>query len=192
METLPFDERYLNGIRDRDPDFESHFVAYFKMPIWIKARRQLRSPDLVEDAVQETVLRVLRYFRSGKTLQHPERLPAFVHSVCHNVTLEMIRAKSRSPQMAEAADPMDHRADLELHIISQERKRIVREILTQLPDKDRELLRLAVLEDLDKEELCRRFGTNEDYLRVLLHRARLRFRAALQKAESKTTARGAG
>src|SRR5262249_4260833 len=53
--------------------------------IWLKARRQLRAPDLVEDACQETLLRVLRYFRSGKGLDNRERLPAFVHSVCHNV-----------------------------------------------------------------------------------------------------------
>jgi len=46
--------------------------------IWLKVRRQLTAPDLVEDACQETLLRVLRYFRSGKGLDNRERLPAFV------------------------------------------------------------------------------------------------------------------
>ena len=193
VETLYFDERYAAGLRNQDPEVESHFVAYFKTPIWLKARRQLRAPDMIEDAVQETLLRVLRYFRSGKTLESPERLAAFVHSVCHNVTLEMIRSKTRYVQVSEnAPEPADHRDDAELQLVTEERKRLVREILGRLPEKDRELLRLAMLEEVENPELCRRFGVTQDYLRVLLHRARLRFRDALLKAEAKTQARSLG
>ena len=193
METLPFDERYIAGIRNRDPEIESHFVAYFKMPVWLKARRQLRSLDMAEDAAQETVLRVLRFFRSGKSLESPEKLPAFVHKTCHNVTLEMLRSKSHHPQPPETSiDPVDTRVSVELEIITEERKQMVREILSQLPEKDRELLRLAMLEEMDKDVLCKRYGVNQDYLRVLLHRARLRFRAALLKTTSKDLAKGRG
>jgi DNA-directed RNA polymerase specialized sigma24 family protein len=106
LETPRFDERYIAGLRDRDPEAEAHFVAHFRKPIWLKAQRQLRAPDMVEDACQETILRVFHYFRSGKGLENPERLPAFVHTVCHNVTLEMIRSKTRYSQMPETGfDP---------------------------------------------------------------------------------------
>lgn len=187
METLPFDERYISGIRDRDPEIESHFVSYFKTSLWAKARRQLRSLDLAEDAAQETVLRVLRFFRSGKNLESPDKLPAFVHRTCHNVTLEMLRTRTNNPQPPEtASDPVDTQTSVELQIITQERKQLVRDVLAQMPEKDAELLRLAMLEEMEKEELCRRYGVNGDYLRVLLHRARLRFRTALLKAEAQT------
>jgi len=194
VETPQFDERYITGIRNRDPEVESHFVAYFKMPVWLKAKRQLRAPDLAEDAVQETVLRVLRYFRSGKKLEFPERLPAFVQSICHNVTLEMLRAKSRFRQVAEnSPDPVDTRHSQELQVITEERKQMVRDVLAQLPVKDRELLQQAMLEDVDKEELCRRLGVDQKYLRVLLFRARQRFRAELLKREAnQAKSRGAG
>ena len=195
METSVFDERYLSGIRDRDPEVESHFVAYFRMPIWLKARRQLHSLDLAEDAAQETVLRVLRYFRSGKNLDYPERLPAFVQSICHNVTLEMIRTKTRFRQAPETApDPEDPSSNAEVQAVSEERKALVREILARLPDKDRDLLHLSTFEEMDKAELCERFGVGPEYLRVLLHRARQRFRAALEKAEagSRVKSQGAG
>lgn len=195
METFTFDEPYIKALQNREPAVESHFVAYFKTPIWLKARRQLRSADLVEDALQETMLRVLRYFRSGKTLESPERLPAFVHSVCHNVTMEMIRTRTRYLQAPEnRPEPADDRDDVEMQLVTEERKRLVREILNQLPEKDRELLRMAMLEEMENSELCRRFGVTQDYLRVLLHRARQRFRAALMKAEPqarpKTSAAG--
>jgi RNA polymerase sigma-70 factor, ECF subfamily len=193
VETFQFDQRYIAGIRNRDSEIESHFVAYFKMPVWLKARRQLRAPDMAEDAVQETLLRVLRYFRSGKSLELPARLPAFIQSICHNVTLEMLRAKSRYRQVPEnKRDPVDPRGNLELQIRTDERKRMVREILDKLPDKDRELLQLAILEDVDKRELCQRFGVNREYLRVLLFRARQRFRAELVKREAKGRAKSGG
>lgn len=186
METSCFDDRYIAGLRDRDPEAEAHFLTHFRKPIWLKAQRQLRAPDLVEDACQETILRVLHYFRSGKRLENPERLPAFVHTVCHNVTLEMIRSKTRYSQMPETApDPPDIGIDPHGELITRERKELVREILAQLPEKDRELLRLAMLEEVDKAELCRRFHANEEYLRVLLYRARARFRDELLKRKGK-------
>jgi len=183
LEPVCFDDRYIDGLRSLDSAVESHFVSYFQLPIRLTARRQLRSNDLVEDACQETLLRVLRYFRSGKDLDSPERLPAFVHSVCHNVTLEIIRSRTRYAQLpANGYDCADTREDIYRDLVTEERKKLVRAILLRLCKKDRELLRLAMLEETDKAELCRRFDATEQYLRVLLHRARGRFRAALLKA----------
>jgi RNA polymerase sigma factor (sigma-70 family) len=182
LETSRFDERYIAGLRDCDPEAEAHFVAHFRKPIWLKAQRQLRAPDMVEDACQETILRVFHYFRSGKRLENPERLPAFVHTVCHNVTLEMIRSKTRYSQMPETGyDPADNRASPHGELVTREREELVRQILTSLPERDRDLLRLAMLEEVDKAELCGRFHVNEEYLRVLLYRARMRFRDELLK-----------
>ena len=184
LETSCFDERYITGLRDRDPEAEAHFVAHFRKPIRLKAMRQLRAPDLVEDACQETILRVFHYFRSGKRLENPERLPAFVHTVCHNVTLEMIRSKTRYNQMPESGyDLPDSGSGPHGQLVTRERQELVREILSQLPEKDRELLRLAMLEEVDRAELCKRFGASEEYLRVLLCRARMRFRDELLKRQ---------
>jgi RNA polymerase sigma factor (sigma-70 family) len=178
-----FNEAYVTGLRERNPEIESHFIAHFSKVIWLILRNRLRSPQLAEDARQETLLRVLQYFRSGKSLRHPERLPGFVHTTCKNVALEMIRSDSRHLAMPEnAPDPVDERIDLDLDIVNEERKRVVREVLSKLSSRDRELLRLVFLEEMDKSEVCKRFHTDEDYLRVLLHRAKLRFRAALQKS----------
>ena len=177
-----FDTGYVTRLREREAETEAHFVAYFRTPIWLKAQRRLRAPDLVADACQETLLRVLQYLRSGKVLDYPERLPAFVNSVCHNVTLEMIRSQSRYAQIAAGdQEPASTWGDPYVQLITEERKQLVREILAQLSEKDRDLLRLAFMGEMDKAELCRRFGVNGTYLRVLLHRARMHFRNALMR-----------
>jgi RNA polymerase sigma factor (sigma-70 family) len=60
--------------------------------------------------------------------------------------------------------------------VSEERKAEVRKVLEGMGRRDRELLRMVFLEEMDKEEVCRRFGVDREYLRVLLSRAKSRFR----------------
>src|SRR6267143_1214184 len=86
-----FDHAYLVALRDRNPAVESHLVAALARPLWVKLHSRLRSPQLIEDARQETLLRVFTYFRSGKTLDNPASLPGFVLGVCTNVCHELLR-----------------------------------------------------------------------------------------------------
>jgi RNA polymerase sigma-70 factor, ECF subfamily len=58
--------------------------------------------------------------------------------------------------------------------------------------RDRELLRAIFLEEGDKDEVCRRFGVDRDYLRVRLHRAKERFRLLYQKDLPKASTTGSG
>src|SRR5262249_5330355 len=68
---------------------------------------------------------------------------------------------------------------LEGQILIEERREIVRKLLRDLPAKDRELLRRVFLEEEDKDSVCAEFQIDRAYLRVLLHRARLRFKLIL-------------
>ena len=52
----------------------------------------------------------------------------------------------------------------------------VREILLDLPVRDRSLLKAVFLDERDREEICREFGVDREYLRVLLHRAKQDFK----------------
>ncbi len=145
-------------------------------------RYRLRSWQLIDDIRQETFLRVLNFLRSDKTMDHPERLGAYVHSVSINVMMELLRASTRHPAMPEDAHQMvDGSMNPEGEVVTRERKDMVLGVLEELPEKDRRILRAVFLEDCDKDEVCRRFDVTRDYLRVLVHRAKIRFRAALDK-----------
>jgi RNA polymerase sigma-70 factor (ECF subfamily) len=50
-----------------------------------------------------------------------------------------------------------------------------------MPERDRRLLREVFLEERDKDEVCRDFGVDRDYLRVLLHRAKQSFKSMYLK-----------
>jgi RNA polymerase sigma-70 factor (ECF subfamily) len=171
-----FDQDYLRRLASRDVVVEHHFSSYFGNLLSLKLRARIRSPQLIEDIRQETLLRVLRIVR-GAGVEHPERFGAFVCGVCGNVMLELLRGETRHEGSAFEFEPADERVDLEMQLVNQQQRRQVAAMLEELPEKDRELLRMFFLEERDKTEICKRFNVREDYLRVLLHRAKLRFRS---------------
>jgi RNA polymerase sigma-70 factor (ECF subfamily) len=164
-----------------DPATQRHFIRYFSELLSIKLRSRLRSPHLVEEARQETFLRVLTILNRGG-LDQPERLGSFVNSVCNNVLFELYRAETRTPNLADdAPEPLDSRPDPEVGAVTRERRELVAEALDELPAKDRELIRQVFLEERDKDAVCRDFQVDREYLRVLLHRAKARFRAVIEE-----------
>jgi RNA polymerase sigma-70 factor (ECF subfamily) len=177
-----FDEVYFRRLRERDPQTESHFVAYFRDLLQIKLRSRLHSRQAIDDAVQETFVRVLAVVRSEAGMRQPERLGAFVNSVCNNVLLEAYRSKARNPQEdEERPEQADTTIDLDGFLISEQTSAQVRQVLDQLTEKDRRLLRAVFFEDKDKDTVCGEFGVDRDYLRVLLHRAKQSFKALYEK-----------
>jgi RNA polymerase sigma-70 factor (ECF subfamily) len=179
-----FDELYLQALARGEPQVADDLISFFTRPVKSKLCARLRSHQGVEDGCQETLLRVLIYFRSGKTLRRPASLPAFIHSVCGNVALEMIRTHKRYNQIAEGMpDLIDSRADSEGDTLARERARILQRTLESLSDKDHELLRRVCLDEEDKDKVCQELHIGRDYLRLLLHRARLRFKALVEQTD---------
>jgi len=194
VEFYAFDEAYYQRLRNGDPETEHHFVCYFSDLILIKLRSRLLPSDTIQEIQQETFARVLVALRKDAGLQKPDRLGAFVNSVCNNVMREHFRSNSRHDQLEGSfLDPPDHRADLDSVLVSQQAKSHVRRVLEQLPERDREVLREVFLEDEigDRDQLCERLGIDRDYLRVLLHRAKKNFKSLYESmmAESSKKAK---
>jgi RNA polymerase sigma-70 factor, ECF subfamily len=179
-----FDDSYLERLRAGDFRTQEHFVAYFSELIQIKLRSRLQSPQDIEDVRQETFVRVLTALRNEGGIRQAERLGPYVNSTCNNVLLE----KYRSPKGAslddeeEGIDLPDTRMDVLGVLVAKQTQEKVREILDDLPEKDRRILKEVFLEERDKDEVCKDFGVDRNYLRVLLHRAKLAFRAQYMKS----------
>lgn len=178
-----FDASYVENLCAGERQTEEHFVAYFSALLEIKLRSRLRSPQAVEDVRQETFARVFAVLRRDGGLRQPERLGAFVNTVCNNVLFEQYRAGARGESLDDETrpEPVATGADaLELAAARQLAEK-VREILLELPERDRALLKAVFLEESDRDEVCRSFGVDREYLRVLLHRARQGFKAEYVK-----------
>ncbi len=179
MEFRTFDEAYVQKLADGDPETEAHFNTYFNQFLSLKLRSRRIDADASGDIRQETLFRVLRVLRTGNGVSHPERFGSFVNSVCTNVMLEKNRSDARNPDAGEdPPEPPDHSMDVERALITEERTRIVKKILDELPKKDRDILRMVFFEELSREEICTRLNVESSHLRVLLHRAKARFQTA--------------
>ncbi|MBV9762276.1 MAG: sigma-70 family RNA polymerase sigma factor [Acidobacteriaceae bacterium] len=182
LERYVFDREYVERLSRGDGEIERHFTSYFGDLLWIKLRARLRSSQLAEDVRQETFLRVLTRLRTKGPIEYPERLGAFVNSVCENILSESFRAEARYRQVPEnAPENADSAADPEQQFVTEERKAQIRSSLGMLSDADRKILRRVFLEERDKDAVARELGVNRDYLRVRIHRALTRLRTALRK-----------
>jgi RNA polymerase sigma-70 factor (ECF subfamily) len=180
-----FDAEFVRRLIHSDSETESEFVSYFGELLAIKLRSRLRAPEIIQDVTQETFLRVLRTLRQSG-IDNPEALGSFVNSVCTNVLFEVYRAQSR------VTDPIEDRASEEIPadtaLAGEEERTQVRSVLSELPEKDRKILRWLFFEERDKGEVCRVLQVDREYLRVLVHRAKQRFRTDyLRRIATKVT-----
>ena len=184
MQRQSFDADYLHRLSQSDSETERDFVAYFTELLAIKLRSRLRSADQIRDVIQETFLRVLKTLRSSG-MDNPQALGSFVNSVCNNVLFEVYRAQSRFTEPLEDRPGDDLAAEDAL--VNEEERTQVRRVLNELPEKDRKILRWLFFDERDKGEICRILHVDREYLRVLVHRAKLRFRDDfLKRAATKT------
>lgn len=177
-----FDATYLEQLTAGDPEVERHFTEYFGVLLLAKLRSRLRSPTLVEDARQETFLRVLTTLRTKGGLTSPGGLGAFVNTVCNNVLFELYRSESKLALVLDdegAPEPEASDASVESRLLTSENRARVRRALDTLPPKDRTLLQWLFFEERDKDRICKDLGVDREYLRVLVHRAKARVKQAL-------------
>ena len=178
MQLQSFDEAYAQRLQAGDFRTQEHFVDYFSELIQLKLRSRVNSPQAIEDIRQETFTRVFAALRDGK-IRQPERLGAFVNSMCNNVLLEHYRSSSRLDSLDDEEQPEIPAVNVDVlgALAAKQMGEKIREILEEMPERDRRLLRDIFLEERDKDEICSDFGVDREYLRVLLHRAKQSFKS---------------
>lgn len=183
MQFTSFNAGYVESLCAGDPQAQEHFVGYFTELLHLKLRSRLQSAHAIEDVRQETFARVLSVVRKDGGLREPERLGAFVNTVCNHVLFEHYRSSGRNESLDEEGRPelAAKGADaLEIAAAGQIKDK-VREILLDLDPRDRSLLQAVFIDERDRDQVCREYGVDRDYLRVLLHRAKQEFKTEYVK-----------
>lgn len=177
MDFFTFDDDYVRRLREGDPQTVDHFYSYFQRLLLLKLRKRLRSMEEIDDVRQETYLRVFRTLKSPGGLRDASRLGAFVNRVCDHVVQEFLRKNNRNE---ESIGDMDFIGldDFDEELIRSEERARVRFVIGQLPERDAAILREIFLKDRSPDEVCEQFGVDRNYLRVLLYRAKQKFREA--------------
>ena len=129
----------------------------------------LESEEDAEDALQELYLK-LWAARSGlSAVQNPS---AYGISMLKNICIDRIR--KRMVRKAEPLDKVPHPEDAhtESRTDIKDTLRYLLQEMEKLPDKQRVVLRMRAVEGLEYEDIARKTGLSEVYIRVLVTLAR--------------------
>ena len=137
----------------------------------------LESEEDAEDALQELYLK-LWAARSGLSgVQNP---PAYGISMLKNICIDRIR--KRMVRKAEPLDKVPHPEDAhtESRTDIKDALRYLLQEMEKLPDKQRMVIRMRAVEGLEYEDIARRTGLSEVYIRVLVTMARKTLRSKIR------------
>lgn len=131
-------------------------------------------PD-VDDLVQESLARFIRAEQRHQ-IRNLEEFGAFLNGVCRNVILEYRRRMRREPlgEPDPARPEAGARPDAEIF----EMRDAIDHGLAELAERDRAVLRALYLEGKDKTVICHDWNMSDAQFRVVLFRAKERFRRA--------------
>jgi RNA polymerase sigma-70 factor (ECF subfamily) len=129
-------------------------------------------PD-VDDIVQEALTRFLLASQQEK-VRNPEAAGAFLLGVCRNVISEYRRRSHREDPMPEVVPEPPGKSMPETELFNC-REAIAR-AMEQLSERDRSILRAFYLEEKTKEDIMAQTGLTDQNFRVVLFRAKEKFR----------------
>jgi len=127
----------------------------------------------VDDIVQETLARFFVAAKDDK-VRNTAAPGAFLNGVCRNVISEYRRRSQRDEPMPESVPEQPARGLPPSDLF--EMREAIAHGMEQLSPRDRGILRAYYLEEKPKEEILRVIGMTDENFRVVLCRAKERFR----------------
>jgi RNA polymerase sigma factor (sigma-70 family) len=135
------------------------------------------SPD-VEDIVQEAFKRFFEADEAGK-IRSPDSVGAFLNGVSRNVIMEFRRRNHREEPMPEVEPDQPLRALPDFLLL--EMRDSIEEGMRHLSPRDRQILHAFYLKENSVEEILETTGLTLANFRVVLCRAKDRFREIYQR-----------
>jgi RNA polymerase sigma-70 factor, ECF subfamily len=167
----------VERIRDGRTDGMEELYQLFSRGIRYYLCRQL-GPQELDDKVHDTFVVVVQAIRRGE-LRDPSRLMGFVRTIVRRQVAAHIdkMVQSRRDQVeidtgARVADPNENPEDA---AIFRQRKDLIRRVLAEIPERDREILTRFYLKEQSQAQICTEMELSDTQFRLLKSRAKARF-----------------
>jgi RNA polymerase sigma-70 factor (ECF subfamily) len=137
-----------------------------------------------EDVVQETMLKV---WKGRSEWDKIDNIEAFCLTVCRNLSLDKMRHMDNQVQNIEQeSEPADqsYSANPEEQAVQHDRLQLVRQLISQLPEKQRTCMQLRDVEGKSYRDIATIIGISEEQVKVNIFRARQTIRERFQQAEN--------
>jgi RNA polymerase sigma-70 factor (ECF subfamily) len=197
------DRAVIDALRARDEAAFLAFASSHQMSLLRLALMWVKNESLAEEVVQETWLTMLE---SVDKFEGRSRLKTWLCGILVNVARARIRKEGRSVPQSSLEGPDEPAVDPsrfsppgvpweghwwpppnpfpespEAHVLNQELRAGIEEAIRKLPPAQREVIVLQDIEGFRCEEVSEILGLTSTNERVLLHRARAKVRATLER-----------
>ena len=154
------------------PTFEE-LAQRFEKEIYLTCYGILNDREDAADALQETMIKAWRGFRGFKG---ESQWRTWFRRIAVNTCIDMLRKRrpntSLEVMQEEGFEPRDPRASVSGEVEAAERRRLLREAIGKLSEKDRVLIVLRDVRGMSYEELSRVLRLPEGTIKSRLSRAR--------------------
>ena len=147
------------------------------------ALRITQNRDDAEDVVQDTMLRVWNRRDEWEQIASME---AFCLTICRNIALDKLRRMDNQQQtLDDTIDPMDrsHHSNPEEQTVQRDRVERVRQLISQLPEKQRSCIQLRDVEGKSYHDIAEILDITEQQVKVNIFRARQNIKERYMKME---------
>ena len=154
---------------------EELFVKYYN-DAFLYVLSLSRNKALAEDAVSTAFFKALR---GGDN--EIKNFKPWLMKVCRNVCFDMMKHRKRYAALSESLK--DESESAVEKIIKDERYKSLYRAIELLPQAQKEAVLLFYFEELRVKEIANVTGKTEDYVKVLLYRARENMKSILEKKQ---------
>ena len=167
----------VGRIQSRETDGMEELYRLFSRGIRFYLCRQL-GPQELDDKVHDTFLVVVQAIRRGE-LREPQRLMGFVRTIVRRQVAahidRVVHSRNEQTELDSSIRVPDPRSNPEEAAIFHQRSDLIRRVLAELNERDREILNRFYLLEQDQDQICHEMSLSETQFRLLKSRAKARF-----------------
>lgn len=189
----PPDEALMLRYQQGDRAAFAALVRRHQSPLFNFALRQVRAPELAQDIVQETFVRVVQ---KATDFKHEARFTTWVYTITRNLCIDHLRkgALRKHPSLDESRgeegegptlgeQTADPRASVEREATGTELKTRILRAVDKLPDDQREVFLMREVSNLPFKEIADITGVPENTVKSRMRYALERLQEALAEYE---------
>ena len=168
----------VQGIRDSDPNAMESLYAIFARGVRFFLLRNL-GPEELEDKVHDCFVIVTEAIQNGE-LREPDRLMGYVRTVVKrqiaaSIDVAVQQRRTRVDFEETLFSISDWRDNPERSVLAQQRTDIARQVLSEIPKRDRDILQRFYVLEQSQDQICADLGRSYNQFRLLKSRAKARF-----------------
>ncbi len=133
-----------------------------------------------EDVVQDTLIRVWNQREQWSAIRNPE---TFCLTICRNLALDRIKRAAHLPLPEQEQEPADNQPAPDEALSGNERLRMVRTAMDELPEVQRAIMELRDIEGMTYQEIAETLSVTETQVKVYLHRARTKIKTRIKEMD---------